>query len=438
MALDILTVANASAAITASRSVTVTFPAYVAALDDLIIIFPSTTTAATTPTAPSGWVNALGGTVDVETTAAEICAFYHLVTAGEVGTSTFTATNLYGASVTGDVVAIVLQGVDTAAVIDTSGTTFNSTATTPHVLASIAAASLTNGSAIISSVMKEGTGAYTAAPALWSLVSTSNVNQGRALLRRSIGGNSSNQAIAATNITPSASSRYASISLAIGAVATGFMGTSVNTGTFSYTVGPSDTILIVGVAVGATGTGNLVASWTTRTVTYNGVPMISAGAVDTNNTTSGFVELFYLFNPAVGANTVSVNMTKTAVTDVSLVAGAVSYPRIGSVGAAVTAFGSSATPLVTVPSKPGETVVAAICTGGLTGGASDTLRFIGNRSTGSGAGCLLIQDQAGESSAALSSVIAASDFWGAVGLALKPTLIAKNLLSTAVVRAGFY
>ena len=216
-------VAWGSAAITASRSPAITFSPYHPQVDDIVLFFPSSTGITITPTAPAGWINPLGGTTDVETTAHEICCVYFPVTdaSNQTGSVTYTATNLFGATTTGNVVGCVLRGVDPAAIIDDSGTGFSNTTTaTPHVLPGLTGANLTNDSMVISCVAKDGTGAYSAAnqPVGWQYIVTNNTNQGKALLMRdnlAVAGTN----IAATNITPSAGDEYASITLAFTAKA---------------------------------------------------------------------------------------------------------------------------------------------------------------------------------------------------------------------------
>ena len=59
--------ATANAAISASRSPSVTFSSYDPQVNDVIVMFPSSTGITVTLAAVSGWVNPLGSTTDVET-----------------------------------------------------------------------------------------------------------------------------------------------------------------------------------------------------------------------------------------------------------------------------------------------------------------------------------------------------------------------------------
>lgn len=265
-----LVIQTVGAAITASRSPSVTFAGPVLA-GDLVILWASSTTTAQTMTEPSGWTNPLGAGVDVESDAhQEVCA-WHLVTVAEdvADTVTFTATNWYGATTTGYVHGVLVRFVDAATPIAKAGSTFDSTNTvTPHVLANVADPDATGG-LVLSSVAKDGTGAYATAVSGWSFLLASNTNQGRCTLRKhalSVDGTPTG----ATNITPSAGDEYASITVVVKFAAVGFTVTPATitatgvdaalslTGAVpqSFTVDPASMGLAgVAVSFGGTGTG---------------------------------------------------------------------------------------------------------------------------------------------------------------------------------------
>jgi hypothetical protein len=172
---------------------------------------------AATMTEPSGWTNPLGAGVDVESDAHQLACAYHQVTAAEEAavTTAYTATNWYGANVTGYVQGAVVRDVDRRTPIDSANSTFNSgNTTTPHVLASLTGTNLTDGSRVLSSVAKDSTGAYSSVPAGWSQIRADNTNQGRWLGYRAAV-TATNVDVTATNITPSAGDEYASITLAL-------------------------------------------------------------------------------------------------------------------------------------------------------------------------------------------------------------------------------
>lgn len=184
--------------------------------NDIILVFPSSTTgAAITPNVT--WNNVLSGTTDVESDAHQICALWHRVTADEAGTTAWTMTNIYDATETGNVSAVLIRGaLSEGNPIQASNTGFNSgNTTTPHVLAGIANTGAAGG-LIISAVAKDSTGAYSTQPSGWTFLTTSNTNQGKAVLRRTAL-NTVNENLSATNITPSAGDEYVSITVVIAA-----------------------------------------------------------------------------------------------------------------------------------------------------------------------------------------------------------------------------
>lgn len=202
---------------TATRSPSFTFGSSDVQEGDVILAFPSSTNTATI-TIPSGWVNVLGGTTDVESDSHELSGGYHVVTAGEVGQTAWTLTNWYDTTEVGNVVAILVRNVDPADVLDIAASAFNSGNTiTPHVLAGLTP--IVDGGFIVSCVAKDGTGNYTTPPAGWSLDQTSNTGNGKALLTRDAL-SQSGVAVPATNITPSAGDEYASITVVLNPIAT--------------------------------------------------------------------------------------------------------------------------------------------------------------------------------------------------------------------------
>lgn len=206
---DPFVVQSASAGINTSRTVSLTF-ATPPLTDDLVIMWPSAADTAV-PTAPSGWVNTLGGSTDVESDAHEICCIYHFVTSGEASgsTVTFTATDLYGSTEIGDVVGCVVRNVDTSTPLAGGGTAQDITNTvTPHILAAVTPT--VTGGLILTSVAKDNAGTYSSAPSGMTFLITSNVNHGRALLQYNAL-STNGVAVGPTNITPSAGDEYCSI-----------------------------------------------------------------------------------------------------------------------------------------------------------------------------------------------------------------------------------
>jgi len=113
--------------------------------------------------------------------------------------------------------------------------------------------------------------------------------------------------------------------------------------TWNHTYSGSDGLLTVGVGVGGNDGG------VTTLATYDGVPMVSAGKVHTNNQTSGYVELFYLTAPSTGTNAIIVTCSTTK----HLIGGSVSFngvDQITPVSGIITSFGTGTSTSLTVSS----------------------------------------------------------------------------------------
>lgn len=201
--------------ISTSRSPSVTFTNYDPQPNDVVVLFPSSTGTGVALTIPSGWVNPLGGTTDIESDAHELCCVYHLVTVAEAAadTVTYTATNLFDANQTGNVIGVVVRGVSPSAVIDAYNTVYDTANATPHLLNSLAGANLSDNSYVLGCVVSDGTNTYGDAPSGWTKVAAYNTNQGKVLLRR----NSRTVAgvtVASASITPTTADEYCGITLA--------------------------------------------------------------------------------------------------------------------------------------------------------------------------------------------------------------------------------
>lgn len=222
-------VAANSAAVSASRSPAITFnTGWTPAVNDVVVFWVSSTAAAVTITIPSGWINPLGGTTDVESDSHEMCCVYHLVTAAEASgvTRTYTATNLYDATQTGQVAGCVIRGVDPNSVIDSANSTSDlANSATPHILASLTGTNLLNDSLVMSAVAKDTTGTYTT-PSGWTVATSANTNQALSLLIR-VDYTTAGSNVAATNITPSVGDEYCSITAAFTEASTS-KGQSIN------------------------------------------------------------------------------------------------------------------------------------------------------------------------------------------------------------------
>jgi len=182
--------------------------------------------------------------------------------------------------------------------------------------------------------------------------------------------------------------------------------------TWNHTVSSMpNALLTVGVAVGRTGDTAL-----SLAVTYDGVPMTSAGIVHTNSRTDGFVQLFYLKAPNPGTHAVVVTLTGGAAT---IEAGSVSFTGVDQttpVRNITTNASSGTTPALTVASAPGNMVVDAMavgCTGTIT--SNQTMRWMNqvDCDTGGGNGA---QSTAAGASAVTMGYTVPSDWWGIIGM----------------------
>jgi hypothetical protein len=167
---------------------------------------------------------------------------------------------------------------------------------------------------------------------------------------------------------------------------------------------------VVGVAVGAvTDTG------ITSTATYNSVSMISAGLVHSNNTTAGYVQLFYLVAPATGANTVAVTVS-TSVD--AITAGSVSFTGVNQgtpLTGTTTNFGNSATASVSVTTNTGDMIIDAVCTGtGFGTGSTQTNRWNRFNNSTTGAGVAAQSTATGSGSISMNYNLS-TDWWGIIG-----------------------
>lgn len=196
--------------------------------------------------------------------------------------------------------------------------------------------------------------------------------------------------------------------------------------TFSHTVTGSNLALGVGVEFGDTGLVRTVSS-----ITYNAVNLTKPAGGTSYNGTSIRSELWYLANPASGANNVVI--TLSASVDGELIGGAVSMTGVDQatpVGTAANATGQSTTPTVTVTSAVDEMVMDSVAynlTTGATPGAGQTERWERLASlTNSGVG----STEAGAASVVMDWTTLLSD-WATVGLPFNEavdTLFAQSVL----------
>jgi hypothetical protein len=184
--------------------------------------------------------------------------------------------------------------------------------------------------------------------------------------------------------------------------------------TWSHTCTGTNLLLVVGVNCTVNPDTGL-----STTATYNAVSMTSLGVVHSGGSTSGYVQFFYLINPASGANNVVVTAAGSTGGAVDYGGGSISFTGVHqttplSSPFTNTANGTSVSVNVTGTTS-GNMVVDTACAGtSMTSvGGSQTQRIHAN--TGSGAAA----NQLGLSTAAAGGTVTmtwngGADFWGII------------------------
>lgn len=215
------------------------------------------------------------------------------------------------------------------------------------------------------------------------------------------------------------------MAVAFDAVAPSSSGTTVRTSgagtalTWSHTTAGTNRAVVVAVSFGAI-TGSDASS--TLSATFGGVAMTQLALVHSNNQTAGFEVLFGLVNPPTGASTVAVSVAGSGGLEYSLVGGSTSLTGVDQTtpfGTAVTAFGSSGIPSVTVTSASGGMVVDVVGNGSAVSSSGQTDRWLNNFDTGSAAGNAASSTAAGASSVTMSYTVS-SDWWGIAAVPVNP------------------
>jgi len=216
----------------------------------------------------------------------------------------------------------------------------------------------------------------------------------------------------------------------VGPSSAGQKAASVTVLSWSHTVGATANLLLVGFAW----SGPLATQ--SATVTFNGVAMTRLATVATNNQTSGYVDVYYLKNPDVGAHTVSVTVPNGG----DMEGASVSYiGHDGSVPASVTAFGNSGTSSTgTATANVGTRIVGFFACGSAYASAGGNQRALVNLNTSGGAGNFAVADS---TTSASVSAVGGSDWWGAVGVEVKlaaggTTTVGQSLALSWDVRAA--
>jgi hypothetical protein len=193
--------------------------------------------------------------------------------------------------------------------------------------------------------------------------------------------------------------------------------TSPETLTWSHAVGTGANLLTVGVATGiVTDTGE------TTACTYNSVSMSQVGStVHGGASPNGYVQLFQLVSPAVGAHNVVCTVTGSDTSqELTIVGGSVSFNNAGPISVSNTATGNGSTaPSVTVSSGSANGMfVSAMTWGGDVTLVSDsqTSRWVNDFTSDSGAGAATQSTAPGAPSATFSYVLnTGGDDWAVIG-----------------------
>jgi hypothetical protein len=175
--------------------------------------------------------------------------------------------------------------------------------------------------------------------------------------------------------------------------------------TWSHTCSGSDRVLVVAFAVGFNHAP------VTATVTYGGSAMTYLGRMETNGpgTGWGYVELWAMNAPPVGAATVSISMTTFS----SLIGMAMSFTGATGWGTLATNYGgASVGPSGSASLSTGDMVAWAAACGSSLATSTPVYDREQNLDTGSGAGNMLVA----HGTAATFSAANSADYWAVLGL----------------------
>lgn len=215
--------ASAAAAVTASRSPSVTFSGYTPVEGDVVYLFTSALGNGnlTGGAEPAGWVNPLGTGVVTEPSDSSMStvSVYHVVTSGEASgvVTTYTATNLWSGAQDGEVLGVVVRHASGSVSVDDASGLSEAGNADPHILPGLTGANLSTGSLVISGVAADETAAtlYTTPVGWESAVAPSGTNQAAWLGARD-GGTVEGVSISATSIDVSLASEFGAITVAFG------------------------------------------------------------------------------------------------------------------------------------------------------------------------------------------------------------------------------
>lgn len=223
------------------------------------------------------------------------------------------------------------------------------------------------------------------------------------------------------------------MAVAFDAVGPSSAGTST-TGTslsWNHTCSGSNRLLVVGAAIGASDDTGI-----TATATYNGTSMTSAGLVHSNNSTDGYVQIFYLAAPATGANTVAITITGGSV---DIEAGSISFTGTDQstpLANTTTNAGSGTTASVSITNSSGNMVIDASCCGsGYTTGTNQTMRWLNSLNSNTAAGSGAQSTSASTGSVTMSYSIN-DDWWGIIGTSVQSAPTTPVVTTDSITNIG--
>lgn len=184
---------------------------------------------------------------------------------------------------------------------------------------------------------------------------------------------------------------------------------------WNHTTSGSNRFLLVSVSVGVTpDTGYSVA------VTYNGVAMTSLGKVHTDYDDVGFVEGFFLINPALGTNSVNVTLSGGSA---DLVGGSVSFNNVNQttpILSVTSNAGQSTAPSISINTATNHMVASLLAAGCPISTSGQTLRWLHNLNCNTGAGNGAMATTTGSGSVNMTYTLGVSDWWGLIAVDLVP------------------
>lgn len=177
--------------------------------DDIIVAVVATDAGGSTITDASGWTNVLGPNVKAEADSMVATLCYHRVTSAEdiADQVTWTLTNLWTATRSGDISAVVLRGVATSGELVGSSSTFDSGLPSTWVIASVTPTA--DDCQIVAGLTGDSTQTQTT-PSGWALEASGNSRTSNYVYSRdALGVNG--VATGTTNVAASSGDEYVSI-----------------------------------------------------------------------------------------------------------------------------------------------------------------------------------------------------------------------------------